>query len=140
MLIRYCVCLALVLLTLGCGNEAKLKRGNCPPLLPNWSKPSDGRSAFRTMNLVAFDKGELKWNGVFVSWNKMRDYLKLLPNMNPTPLVVFDPSDAPSCAAATAVRDEINKFARCQTDGLCGQGLKRDWNAAPGLSGPNWVE
>jgi len=55
--------------------------------------------------------------------------------MSPGPHTVFDPTGAPSCAAAADLRDEINEGADCAGVGLCGQGSRRDWNNAPPARG-----
>jgi hypothetical protein len=92
------------------------------------------------MNVIAFSKSGLTWNGVPISHQKLLEYLADGRSMDTVPLTVLDPSAAPDCRTATELRDEINKYADCQGEGICGQGSRAAWKNAPGLSGPGWVE
>jgi hypothetical protein len=92
------------------------------------------------MNIVAVDGAKLTWNRVPVDLATLRKYAALSAGANPSFFVVFDPTGADSCRTATAIRDEIDRHGRCQTDGVCGQGSAEAWKHAGGLSGPNWIE
>jgi hypothetical protein len=129
------------LLLFGCGDDVVLvQSGRCPSLLPRWSKPADGRSAFRPMSIVAIDGAKLTWNRVAIDDATLRKYVALSASMNPSGFVVLDATGADSCRTATKVRDEIDSYGKCRSDGLCGQGSAEAWEHAGGLSGPSWIE
>ena len=122
-----------------CADEEPVS-ATCPSVLPKWSKPQDGRSAFRIMNVVAFAQSGPTWNGQPVAREELSEYLERGNLIEPAAFVVLDPSAASDCKAATELRDFINQEADCQGVGFCGQGPRQAWENAPGLRGPDWVE
>lgn len=133
--------LILSLFAVSCSDDAaRLARGECPTLMPRWTKPSQGRSAFRSMIVVAFSGSHISWNEQQISEAKLKEYLFLTRSLNPVPLVVLDPSKAPDCETAAKLQRIIDRAADCRGDGVCGLGPRADWKKAPGLSGPGWIE
>ncbi len=114
----------------GCSDEGEPGVRSCPPLLPHWSLATDGRSAFRPRVIIAFNGSGVTWNGVRTSRAAVRRYLQQTRLSNPLPHIIFDPSAAPSCEAATHIRDEIDQAANCKDEGICGQGRADDWKKA----------
>lgn len=92
------------------------------------------------MVVVGFAHSRITWNGHPISEDDLRSYLTAGRQMNPIPLTVLDPTDAPNCAIATAVRDTINRAADCGGTGVCGLGKASDWRKAPGLKIPGGDE
>ncbi len=137
---RIATAIMCVTLTLGgCGLNQQSDE-QCPSLLPGWREPADGRSGLIVMNVVAFNNARITWNRQPISISQLQTFLVRGTTMNPVPFVVLDPTNAPSCAEATKVRDIINDAADCQGEGRCGQGGDLDWKTEIGLSGPDWVE
>lgn len=124
----------------GCKAKHPVQLGECPDLLPKWSKPADGRSAFRTMVVVGFAHSQVTWNGHPIGNDDLRSNLTAGRQMNPTPLTVLDPTGAPNCAIATAVRDTIDHVADCSGSGVCGLGKADDWLHASSLKTRSAVE
>lgn len=135
------IAIFVALILSGCSDDrARVRSEQCPSLLPNWSKPSDGKSAFRPMNIVAIHGSELTWNGVSIDNAVLRKYSAQSAQLNPAAYVVLDATGADSCLTAVKIRDEIDVYGRCRSDGVCGQGSAEAWEHAGGLSGPNWIE
>lgn len=92
------------------------------------------------MNIVAIHGTELTWNGVPIDDTMLQKYSSESARMNPAALLVLDATGADSCLTATKIRDEIDIFGKCRSDGVCGQGSAEAWQRAGGLSGTNWIE
>ena len=133
--------LILSLCAVSCSDDAKrLAHGECPTLLPGWTKPSQGRSAFNTMNVITFSGTGIIWNGQPIPNSKLKELLLLARSTDPVPITVLDTSGAPDCDTATELQNVIDEAADCRGDGHCGLGTRKDWKNAPGLSGPGWIE
>jgi hypothetical protein len=123
-----------VAIALGGCNFEQPANNQCPSLLPKWSEPTDGRSSYLIINIVAVTDTGITWNRQPVSDEQLAAYLARGLELNPVPFIVLDPTNAPRCAEASKVRDAINSAGDCQGVGMCGQGSAVDWDKALGSS------
>jgi hypothetical protein len=134
-------CLALVALAalfVG-GDVPPAPGGACAAPPPSWRVPGYGwHNVIR--NYVAVDeRGGLTWNGVPIGADTLREYLKIVPTMNPVPATVLSIAEGADCATVGLVRQEMEKALDCAHSGICGQGPRNaNWDRAayPGGTSP----
>jgi hypothetical protein len=115
-----------LLALLGC---SKAEGGLCVALGEGWTTPKAGQPVHLVSNTVGVRGREIRWNGVTISEQTLADYLRRTARAEPLAFIIFDPQGE-DCAFATHVRDLINRNYPCRS-GMCGQGMRRAFDAAP---------
>ena len=100
---------------------------DCPKLLPRWSEPRDGLGPFRGLVAVGIVGAQPMWDGQPVDMLELDRRLEFVSKVDPAYHILFDPSGASTCLAATELRDRINRVADCQGAGVCGQGAEEEF-------------
>lgn len=120
--------IATIALALGAaeGSEGR----TCPPPGPAWLHPGGGFPAHRIMFDVRLRGSEILWLNRPISRRMLRTYLRRAKRIDPSPFIVFDPTEASDCAAAATILGLIDAEARCGERTLCGQGTRREWLAS----------
>ena len=81
---------------------------------PHCHRPSEGRSAFRTMNVITFSQHAILWNWQSVTDSTLRKLLSKAGAMNPAPVIVLDAAHAPDCLSITQLQVKIDNIADCK--------------------------
>ena len=108
-----------------CSNEADVRDSTCPSLLPGWKALGSDIVHSIQWNKVEIAQSGITWNGVPVDESELEKYLHITRDLNPTPLVIFDPTGASSCQIASKIRDTVDNAADCNSKSACFQGNSR---------------
>lgn len=95
---------------------------NCPSLLAGWTQPEDGMEPHGWHATVTLKGDRVFWDGEAVDEAEFRQRLRGSTKLSPVLHILFDPANGRSCKEAEEVRNEIDRLADCQGEGLCGQG------------------
>jgi hypothetical protein len=117
--------LAVYLSVAACSDEGDLRNSKCPSLLPGWKALGSDIVHSIQWNKVEIGQSGITWNGVPVDKSELEKYLNITRDLNPTPLVIFDPAGASSCQIASKIRDTVDNAADCNSKSACFQGNSR---------------
>lgn len=123
--VRSFAALAAYFLLLGCSDAPVAQ--NCPSMLAGWTQPKDGMEPHGWHATVTLGSNSVLWDGEAVDEAEFRQRLRQSTKLSPVLHILFDPEHGRSCKEAENVRDEINRLADCQGEGLCGQGNSEEF-------------
>jgi len=113
----------------------------CTFVTRGWTRPSDGRSAFRTLVVVQVLNGSVVWNGTAIDRAKLRTLISQGREMEFPPIIAFEPQpNSGDCETEQEVQKLIDKAASCETSKLCGFGTREEWKVAPPIEMKNGIE
>lgn len=113
----------------------------CAFVTRGWTRPSDGRSAFRTLVVVKVWKGSILWNDTTVDRGRLEELASQSSALDPAPVIVFEPQpNSGDCETEQQIQGLINKAASCETSKLCGLGTREEWKAALPFKNKNGIE
>lgn len=107
----------------GCA-EAATYPEQCRAIPAGWASPSDGHSTIVVVNRIKLSKeGAIKLNGQSKSDEQLREFLRLLPQLNPRMFTILEVERGANCESVQQMRSQIDNLAGCKDwSKLCGEG------------------
>jgi hypothetical protein len=107
---------------LACAVAESQAPANCAGPRAGWVTPSDGSPHWAIINRISIDPNQvIKWNGVEVSRERLREYLGIVRTMNPLPFTVLSFERDVDCQLLGSIRDDMAAALPCD-QGACGEG------------------
>jgi hypothetical protein len=77
----------------------------------------------RAWNTLSVDQdGKAHWNGTAADPSKVQEYLGLLAQLKPQPLLIYKPSPGAPCAETIFYRTLVSRMLKCSETADCGEG------------------
>jgi hypothetical protein len=106
----------------GCGVADSHALLNCTAPRAGWAVPSDGSPHMAVINRIAIGRDQgIKWNGVAVSRERLREYLGIVRTMEPLPFTILSFASDVDCQLLESIRDDMAASLPCDR-GACGEG------------------